>query len=418
MTVYNEQPKPRVLFEDVPDDIFEQMAPLVPTARRVEEGEEVHETEYDLLVTFSAYANARSRHLHVLAFGPSRIGIFPSGAPHSESTTTLASRVQISMEVDSEAKQLIERSVIGTMPDGEKAVFTSAGHRSKFVPIVALGDEAYRYVFLWKRGSAEFPAGLTLVLPGTVTEHKDWLIWFLEYLHGVDAATFPAAPDWRKSPMWATAGTLERHRVLDKARQEKADELARLEQVERDAQEKLEAAQREDADGMLRLLTAGGDELVTAVIDALQVLGFIAQDMDGHHDAKTKAKLEDLRITDPETEDWICLAEVKGYTKGAKTSDVAQIIGRPLRNYRDEAGKYPSAVWHIVNPFREKDPSTRAVAIPNDLDLGPLADADGALIDTRDLFLAVRDVEAGAATAEDIRASLQQARTRWTYTAT
>lgn len=78
--------------------------------------------------------------------------------------------------------------------------------------------------------------------------------------------------------------------------------------------------------------------------------------MDDHHDEKTGAKLEDLRVDDPSSPDWHCLAEVKGYTKGAKVNDVSQITGRPVAAYTKETGDYPSTVWHIVNIWRGKRP--------------------------------------------------------------
>jgi hypothetical protein len=69
----------------------------------------------------------------------------------------------------------------------------------------------------------------------------------------------------------------------------------------------------------------------------------------------------------------------------------------------------------VVNAWRGKDPATREVAIPQSLDLIDLADARGCLIDTRDLFRAWRDVQSGRAQPEVVRASLMEARTRWTW---
>jgi hypothetical protein len=137
--------------------------------------------------------------------------------------------------------------------------------------------------------------------------------------------------------------------------------------------------------------------------------------MDGHHEKVTKANLEDLRVSDAEEPDWVALVEIKGYTTGARTNDVTQILGRPMRAYILEAGREPSTVWHIVNPERTVDPSTRNDAIPNDLDLEALTDAGGAVIETRQLFLALRDVQSGKVDATAIRLSLKNARTRWDY---
>jgi hypothetical protein len=69
MSVFNDHPHPRVLFEAVPDELFMEMQALVPHAVRVTELDSVHEPEFDLLVTFATDASMRSTHLHVLSFG-------------------------------------------------------------------------------------------------------------------------------------------------------------------------------------------------------------------------------------------------------------------------------------------------------------------------------------------------------------
>lgn len=137
--------------------------------------------------------------------------------------------------------------------------------------------------------------------------------------------------------------------------------------------------------------------------------------MDDHHDAVTGAKLEDLRVSDPDVSDWIGLVEIKGYSKGAKVRDVAQVIGRPIVGFVKENGREPSAVWHVVNANRGEDPSSRALAIPDDRDLEALAQANGMLIDTRDLFRAARAVEARVWDAADVRRTLREARRRWVF---
>lgn len=166
---------------------------------------------------------------------------------------------------------------------------------------------------------------------------------------------------------------------------------------------------------MWRLLMAQGDELVAAVVECLREFGFAVQDMDGHHDRVTGAKLEDLRVTEPGDASWECLVEVKGYAKGARANDVSQVTGRPAASYAAETGHVPSAVWHIVNAYRAADPSSRPVALTGKGDLAPLTEADGALIDTRDLFAAWRAVTEHRVEASEVRASLRSARTRWIF---
>ena len=92
------------------------------------------------------------------------------------------------------------------------------------------------------------------------------------------------------------------------------------------------------------LMTAQSDELVHAVAKALRELGFIVTDMD--QTASPRDKLEDLRIEDPNQSGWIALAEIKGYTKGAKTEALTQFLRFHAR-YFQSTGKQPSASWYI-----------------------------------------------------------------------
>lgn len=421
MPVYNSRPRPRVLFEALPPVLAQELAALVPTAHIVQEGEEVHETEYDLLVTCAEHAGKRSSHMHVLSFGATNLdsvrppeGLESFGWYKTErSRRTLAREVTIASAAESEVRALLERTVVANMPPGEKYAWNLPSGANA-VTLMELGAEGLPYVLLWSRAS-EDGSPMSLVLPAETTDHRAWLVWFLRRLHKSDPETFPGDPDWTNAREWSTSRTLSLHDELSGLSEERAQLLAQLEVKERAAVSRLEDARAADKVGLQRLLTADGDELESAVEAVLGEFGFTVQNMDGHHDKVTKAKLEDLRVTDAEVPDWVALVEIKGYTKGAKTNDVTQILGRPMRAYILEARKEPSAVWHIVNPERTVDPSTRNDAVPNDLDLEGLTDAGGALIETRQLFLALRDVQSGKADAAAIRLSLKNARTRWDY---
>lgn len=419
MPVYNAQPRPRVLFEALPPDVAQELASLVPTAHIVKEREEVHETEYDLLVTCAVHAGTRGEHMHLLSFGSTYLDAWRrdvGGAGYvlpERSNRTLASEAHIPATVDAEVRALLERTVVENVPSGEKMTWTRLGS-AESTALLELGKERYPYALLRSRTLREGSAR-SLVLPSDTTDHRAWLVWFLRHLNKIDPDTFPGDPDWTRAPAWSTAGTLTVHDEFQKLHDERSKLLAEMEVKERAAASKLEDARAADKIGYQRLLTADGDELESAVQDVLTELGFTVQNMDGHHDQVTKAKLEDLRVGDPEDPEWIALVEIKGYTKGAKTNDVTQILGRPMRAYILEAGKEPSTVWHIVNPERTVDPSTRKDAIPNDLDLEGLSDAGGALIETRQLFLALRDVQRGKLDAPSVKLSLKNALTRWDY---
>jgi hypothetical protein len=261
-----------------------------------------------------------------------------------------------------------------------------------------------------------YRTGFIWALPAETTEHVSWLAEVLRYLHTNEPDRYPGDPDWRRSAAWAAAPVSRVLSDLETIGVERRAALAELDVRESEAGQALEREMASAAAGEHRLLTASGDDLVAAVADALASFGFVVQDMDDHHDANSGGKLEDLRVTTgEEVSSWTCLVEIKGYLRGAKVSEVAQIIGRPARGFRRETGRDPDRLWHIVNTFREQNPSTRPVPFSGSADLAVLAENDGCAIDTRDLFRAQRDVESGAATAEDVKQSLISSLERWTW---
>lgn len=421
MNVYNQEPRPRVLFEAVPEPLFHELSTLVPTARLVQEKEKVYEAEYDLLVTYADNAGARNGKLHVLSIGSSRLGHVPMG-PSSylppyvlRNNTTLAAGASIPSEIDNDLKRLLERTILETLPGGEKTAW-SWPNSTKQEPqtLLDLGVEKLPYVINWPRTQGT-RAARSLALPSHTSDIRGWFVWFLEHLHGLDPTTFPGEVEWASSPSWMTAQTKQLHDALETSENELSELIAAAKQKTRQAQIALETAVLADAQGLQRLLTADGEELESAVTEALELLGFDAKPMDDHHDATTRAKLEDLRVTDPDDPGWVCLVEIKGYSKGVKTNDINQITGKPLISYSIETGQSPAALWHIVNFKRSSDPAGRGEAVSNDLDLTHLADLGGMLIDTRQLYLAVRDVQLGELDAADVRNELKNSLMRWDH---
>lgn len=431
MNTFNVQPRPRVLFEDVPNDLLEDLVRLVPSFKLTFAAEKVHETEFDLLVTFADHAGKRGKHLHVLSFGANHADtahVGPRQAYLQRDAETLAQEVTICSGTTTAVAELLKSTVIPHIPDSKKYAWhllypyphgLSLGGsiegdlEGHCTPLLHLGTEQFVYAFSNRRNGTS--GGLHWALPGITQNPDKWLRLFLDQVASIDPDSVPPELEWKTSERWSSpevSGLVKDLQTLKQEHEKALHEFLAREQALKD-QLKDAAAQADSGPG--RLLTADGDELNVAVLKALQDLGFGVRDMDDHHDERTGAKLEDLRVNDPADSDWHCLAEVKGYTKGAKVNDVSQITGRPVAAYTKETGDFPSAVWHIVNAWRGTSPSTRPVAIPRDDDLMPLTDAGGALIDTRDLFEAWRDVHAGHADAEAVRVSLRSATTRWTY---
>lgn len=162
------------------------------------------------------------------------------------------------------------------------------------------------------------------------------------------------------------------------------------------------------------MLTAQGGELVTEVQAALEEIGFRVVDVD-ETQAPTGTLLEDLRIEDPGVNNWISLAEVRGYTGGAKVNDL-QRIGRFVEHYIRTTGQPPSARWYIVNHNLNMDPSARPPVLAGGAeDVAIFEDADGLVIDTRVPFIVRDQVRTGAVELETARRMLREAKgiLRW-----
>ena len=92
-------------------------------------------------------------------------------------------------------------------------------------------------------------------------------------------------------------------------------------------------------------------------IEALRQLKFGVEDVDEDLTPGT-AKVEDLRLTDPDDPAWTNITEVRGYTGGAKLSDL-QRIGRFAGLFLRRTGEFPKSRWYLVNQFLRADPDTR-----------------------------------------------------------
>jgi hypothetical protein len=429
VNIFNVQPRPRVLFENPPQEVLtKELLELVPTLKLITNTEKVHEDEYDILVTFAQNARLRSEHLHVLSFGAVAAGGFTEDSKDyafSRDVSTLANELTIPNDVPPALATLLKTTVIPNVPEGQKeawrlvrfmpsyrATIAESGNlASRCIPLVHVGAKQSVYALLTHRGGK-----LNLVLPAESQQHVAWLRLFLDLVGDVDPESVPPDLDWKTSERWSPPEVSKHVGDLQGLRQDHEAAVTEFQRREQEIKAQLEESTRLADEGTRRILTTDGDGLVEAVTTVLEDLGFTVRDMDDHHDERTGAKLEDLRVEDPLDPDWLSLVEVKGYAKGAKVNDVPQITGRPAVAYTKETGQEPPAVWHVVNAWRGTNPSTRVQAIPNDDDLRPLTEAGGALIDTRDLYEAWRDVSAGIADAESVRASLRDAKTRWRWT--
>ncbi|MEU4673918.1 hypothetical protein AB0F91_39685 [Amycolatopsis sp. NPDC023774] len=421
--IYNDEARPRALLQDLPDDTAAEVERLFPKPRRVVYGEQVHEPEYDVLITSSAVH--RDGRLHVVAFGPEELGWADGGEDLNPNVTfgtetTLANTLTVPESVKGRLGELVHRYLVPyfsalTAKPRLSFVQRQLGNVGGKLPagqwctpfLLASDGSVLAGAFTRYKG------GRCWVLPKNCPAPELWVAAALKEFHELDPEAVPGQPDWWEQPEWATIEQQRARATVASLETQREKLLRDLDTELAVAREGVGQADAAAAVGSARLLTADGDELAHAVQTALEDLGFTVEDMDQVN--SPGQRLEDLRVRDPHAHPgWEALVEVKGYTAGAKVNDLGKLL-RWKAHYVKETRRDPDALWHVVNAFRQNDPVTRPVPIPSDEDLENLVAEGGVLIDTRDLFKAQRDVAAGAADRDEVRVALRSATGRWTH---
>jgi hypothetical protein len=230
-----------------------------------------------------------------------------------------------------------------------------------------------------------------------------------------DSNRFPEPlHDWAKQPRWQTIEEQSGVAELDALRGMREQVLERLQTDEA----ALEAKQRKLAtaadSGVRLLLTAQGDELVRAVQQCLEELGFAVEYMDDVW--KEGGRREDLRIRLPADPEWIAIAEIRGYKNGAALNDIGRLLVRHRTRYLQEKGALPSCSWYIANAFIPEDPAKRPPILDtNNDEVKSLGEDDGLAIGTVILFDMLMDVRRGHLAKEDAQRLIRDSRGRLTY---
>ena len=220
---------------------------------------------------------------------------------------------------------------------------------------------------------------------------SSWFRAFLIDINELDPQRVPHPPSrLRDRSFWHTPSEDELTRAISEIARKRADlenERQRLDQ------ELAREGERADAT-VRRTIWEDGDELVDAVGEMLQEIGFVVKKMD---EAKQphEAKHEDLRLRLAERTDWEAIVEVKGYTKGIRTKDAQQVRIHKER-YIAATGQEPDLTIWLVNPWREMDPQDRRSP---DRNVDETAKIVGAVcILTIDLYRLWKSVKAGDST--------------------
>lgn len=247
--------------------------------------------------------------------------------------------------------------------------------------------------------------GWCWALPHSTDHPELWLAEALTTWQEFAPERFPQIDPWRTRSAWMTAPERAAHEVRDQHVAKRDDMLLDLKKQGLEIDARILAAEKSAEQGPRRLLTSQGDTLVDAVMQALTGLGFLVEDIDDERDSQGLAKVEDLNVTDPGHSQKV-LAEVKGYTGGAKASDLIA-IGRHAVRFVKRTGDAPDRTWYVVNQFLDRDPDARQRPLAGaPEDIKAFSDTGGLIIDTRDLFTLTQDVAAGAMSDAQARDTL------------
>jgi hypothetical protein len=229
-----------------------------------------------------------------------------------------------------------------------------------------------------------------------------------------DSERFPSFGDWKKLPQWQSAEEEEIQNETARLEKEKTDATSRINRAIGTFMDDFVKAQRAADQGLRRLVSSQGEDLVQEVSAVLQRIGFIVEKVDDQLESG-QARREDLRLRLPETDeqDWEAIVEVRGYTKSAgKTADMTR-LNRFAELYNIEKGRHPSKRMYIVNGQIELPPQQRQEPLASaEEDLSVFAESDGVLISTLDLFRLAKRVN--SLDKKKIRDSIRNAQGRFT----
>lgn len=225
-----------------------------------------------------------------------------------------------------------------------------------------------------------------------------------------DPRRFPSSPDWTSNVRWMSAAQHEQVLAVQAKINHASKQVEHWTSEVREAEVKLDELSGDIGQSPQRkLLMATDDDLVQAVAYAFKALGFNVVDLDEQTE-EGKAKTADLSVSE---DDWTAIVEVKGYTKGAKSNDLMDVI-KHRRSYERRYRSDVQNMWYVANIFRNQSPESRPKIFAGaDDQLSSFADPDGLAIDTRELFDLLKQVESDELSADSARAVLKNSTGRF-----
>lgn len=426
--IHDRNQHPSALIQGFDDETAEQIKQLFPVSMRVDLLDAVREEEWDVLVTSADVVRADS-HLYVIAIGSEDVGGFQ--APTTLMTWQALARVTLSGlsrarellvpdGLSDVVHELVVRDLLPKVKQQALKQYVRLHYNQNqmdvdlkdvgdpIVPFLATTEPNIVAGSFRRRGNASF----CWVLP----EYVDAVAWVRAALitwADIDSVRFPSPPGWEHAPMWRTSREVDAIGALDAFEGRAAAAVAELES-ERVTLSTVAKAATEAADASDRLLiTAQGEPLAGAVVDALQALGFTVRDMDAERAGRPRR--EDLQLTLPDQPGWVCVVEVKGYKSGVRGNDLYQ-VSQHVALFAQEEGALPSSAWLVVNPWMNDDPSSRPPLLQGEDERVQLfADGPppGLIVDSVALFKLQQMVAKGELDQVTARDSLMQSSGRY-----
>ena len=397
--------------EGLPAEVVEVVRELAPTVEAVEDLSGLRQAEWDVMVTASTPIQTFrevSNHLRgevnkqilrsgalgrlcVLAFVeggedyPLIDEVMAGGQPRSVHAvySVRCNEFRAGSDDDSELAELATNHLLPAVRGRQRYWHLYHFGVSGWQALLADAD-GHALAAAYRRDESD-DAGEGVLVPADTGAPGRWVRWAFRRWQATYHDRFGGLRDWEADSRWLTgpeSNAAARRNAFD---QRAAGLLAALEAERATLEREGDGARHQAIAGSRRLLTAKGRALVDAVIGTLTQLGFGVEVVDDDP-ARRGDQLEDLRITDPDADGWVALAEVRGYQRGAQVSDIAR-IERFTKRYLREHGREPDARWYIVNQFHDQAPGDRPPPLhANGNEVADFAADQGAVIDTRTLF--------------------------------
>lgn len=431
MTLIGDAPRPWVIGFDLTDDEASALAPFCGRLVRKssQDNEEFWAEEFDVAVSFGGGLLAHNAVPYRVTFAeePSDAAlnaIFAGSVGVDSSTLPVttpwirrvpAQRVRITDHArDKNLHSLVLDSCV-PVPGTQYVAFREPVHppRKVYPLLVEELDHGQTLAALIEEEGDSFaaePMSSLIWLPAGARTHLSAWFGAAIALWRVQAPErFPVNADWEAEMRWSSPAEIAARDLLTVFEDEEGQRLARAETARQGLRAELEQATQGGAEARA-ILTGDGDELVEAVGRALSRLGFEVVNADALPENRS-AKKEDLQVR---LGSWVALAEVKGYTRGAKSNDLLQVL-KAAMTFAVRTSREPDALWYIVNAHRRTDPAVRPIPLESDPDHVSSIE-NGCVIDTRELFRLWQAVELGLISKEDGRTQLQSAHGLYRFT--